>query len=420
MSLADADLSHRVPDRPLLRLRRGEERRVRAGHLWIFSNEVDLARSSLSEADSLVTVTDDRGQPLGVAYYNPRTLIAARLLSHDASAVIDRSWMAARLRSALSLREAQHRLPYYRWVFGESDGLPGLILDRYGSGVVGQIATFGMQQLQSLIEEAITEVLPLDWMVWKNDSSARNLEGLAREQTLAFGVWPTMLQAMETTAAGQSLCFEIPWEHAQKTGWFYDQAFNRELLPRFMPAEARVLDVCCYGGGWSVAAAAGGASAVTAIDASAATLSMAEANFARNSALWSERSVPSRWLKGDAFAQMAALEASGARYELVVVDPPAFIKRRKDLPQGRAAYRKLNQAAMRLMTQTGLLVSCSCSYHLSEADLLSALQSAARHSGKTLQVLHLGSQGPDHPVHPALPETRYLKAIFCRVTTADG
>jgi 23S rRNA (cytosine1962-C5)-methyltransferase len=409
-----------VPDRPLLYLRRGEDRRLRAGHLWIFSNEVDVERSSLSSVDSLVTVVDDRGQALGIAYYNPNTLIAARLLSRDARASIDVAWMVSRLRAALALRESLGRFPYYRWVFGESDGLPGLILDRYGRGVVGQIATLGMQGLQNLVERAIAEVLELDWMVWKNDSSARKLEGLASEQTLAFGAWPQTLQVIETLSDDRLLHFEIPWEQAQKTGWFYDQAFNRRLLAQFMPAQARALDVCCYGGGWSAFAAAAGASAVTAIDASAAALSMAQANFARNAPVWSTRAIESRWLKGDAVRQLAQLEAAGERFELVVVDPPAFIKRRKDLPQGRAAYRKLNQAALRLISSTGLLVSCSCSYHLTEADLLSVLQSAARQSGKFLQVLHLGSQGPDHPVHPALPETRYLKAIFCRVTTAEG
>ena len=409
-----------VSDVPVLRLRRGEDRRLRAGHLWIFSNEIDIARSKLSEIDSLVRVVDERDQPLGVGYYNPSTLIAARLLSRDPAAVIDLPWMVHRLRKALALREACFARPYYRWVFGESDGLPGLILDRYEGGVVGQIATRGMQALQSLVEQAIREVLAPAWLVWKNDSSARALEGLPREQQLAFGAWPVELCATESTAQGTALQFVVPVEHIQKTGWFYDQAFNRSVLPRFLPAGARVLDVCCYAGGWSVAAAAAGASSVTGVDASAAALSAAEANFKRNAALWSAREVQHAWRKGDAFEELAELDLAQQRFDAVIVDPPAFIKRRKDLHQGRAAYRKLNQLALRLVSEGGLLVSCSCSYHMSEADLLAALQAAARQSGKTLQVLHVGGQSPDHPVHPALPETRYLKAFFCRVSTAEG
>ena len=411
--------SKTVSDFPVLRLRRGEDRRLRAGHLWVFSNEIDVARSSLGDVDSLVRVVDERDQLLGIAYYNPATLIAARLLSRS-SAAIDLAWMVGRLRAALALREAHYALPCYRWVFGESDGLPGLILDRYQDGVVGQIATRGMQALQSLVEQAVREVLAPAWLVWKNDSSARTLEGLPREQQVAVGQVPTELCAAESTARGAALQFLMPWEHLQKTGWFYDQAFNRSLLPRFLPARARVLDVCCYAGGWSVAAGAGGASAVTAVGASAAALSAAAANFNRNAALWADREVQATWLKGDAFEQLAALDGARQRFEAVIVDPPAFIKRRKDLHQGRAAYRKLNQLALRLVSEGGLLVSCSCSYHLSEADLLAALQAAARQSGKTVQVLHVGGQSPDHPVHPAVPETRYLKAIFCRVSAADG
>lgn len=421
MPIADGRLSPKtVATFPILRLRRGEDRRLRAGHLWVFSNEIDLARSSLGDVDSLVRVVDERDQPLGIGYYNPATLIAARLLSRDSSAAIDVAWMVGRLRAALALREAHYALPCYRWVFGESDGLPGLILDRYQDGVVGQIATRGMQALQSLVEQAVREVLAPAWLVWKNDSSARTLEGLPREQQLAFGQLPTELCAVESTARGAALQFVMPWEHIQKTGWFYDQAFNRSVLPRFLPTRARVLDVCCYAGGWSVAAAAAGASAVTAVDASASALSAAAANFGRNAALWADREVQATWLKGDAFEQLAALDVSQQRFEAVIVDPPAFIKRRKDLHQGRAAYRKLNQLALRLIGDGGLLVSCSCSYHMSETDLLAALQAAARQSGKNLQVVHVGGQSPDHPVHPAVPETRYLKAIFCRVSAADG
>lgn len=408
------------PVRPVLRLRKGEERRLRAGHLWIFSNEIDTAASPLAgfAPGELVQVVSARDQPLGVAYLNPSTLIAARLLSREPQAIIDRRWFAERLRAALRLRERLTPTPHYRWVFGESDGLPGLVLDRYGEIVVGQLGTLGMQQLRHEIEAAIREVIAPTALVWKNDSSARHLEGLPEELTAAWGEIPETVEVRELWPDGRMLQFETALRLGQKTGWFYDQAFNRSLLPRFLPSGARVLDVCSYAGGWTVAAVAAGASEVSCVDASAMALERAADNVARHLASRDRVSPSARLLKGDAFDVLAELAAAGERFDAVIVDPPAFIKRRKEAPQGQAAYRKLNQLALRVLEPEGLLVSCSCSYHLSADDLLFALQSAARQADCQLQVLHQGGQSPDHPIHPAIPETRYLKAFFCRVMRA--
>ena len=391
-------------------LRRGEDRRLRAGHLWVFSNEVDTAATPLVDLEpgGLVRVLGDRGQFIAYAYANPATLIAARILSRDPSRPVDTPLVAARLRSALALRERLHATPHYRWVFGESDGLPGLVLDRYGDVVVGQSSTLGMERLRPLVEEAIREVLGPRVLVWKNDGSSRALEGLPSVVSSAWGGLPDEVEVVESWPGGPALRFSAALAEGQKTGWFYDQAFNRSLLGRFMPRGARVLDVCSYAGGWAVAAAAAGAGAVTCVDASAPALQRAGRNTAAHGLEPDLR-------RGDAFAVLGAMVDAGERFDAVVVDPPAFVKRRKELPQGQAAYRKLNQLALRLLGNDGLLVSCSCSYHLAADDLLGAIHAAARQAGAEVQVLHAAGQSPDHPVHPAIPETRYLKAFFCRV-----
>jgi 23S rRNA (cytosine1962-C5)-methyltransferase len=404
-----------------LRLRRGEERRLRAGHLWIFSNEIDTAATPLTafEPGQQARVVTDRGQPLGIAYVNPATLIAARLLTRDADRPVGRAWLAGRLRAALVLRERLYGDPHYRLVFGESDGLPGLVLDRYGDVLVGQIGTAGMERLRPHIETAVAEVIAPRALVWKNDSGARALEHLPSEVTVALGETPREIEARETLPEGPTLRFSVPLEDAQKTGWFYDQAFNRSLLGRFLPPGARVLDVCCYAGGWASAAAALGAGAITCIDSSASALERAAAHVQAAAAATQGARPPPTLLRDDAFEALAALAAAGERFDAVIIDPPAFIKRRKDFPQGLAAYRRLNQLALRVLAPEGLLVSCSCSFHMPADELLGAIQSAARHVDRAVQVLHQGGQSPDHPVHPAIPETRYLKAFFCRVTRAQ-
>lgn len=405
---------------PELRLRRGEDRRLRAGHPWIFSNEIDVAATPLAgfAPGQQVRVTTDRGQAIGVGYVNSATLIAARLLARDRTSAVDVRWLAERLRGALTLRERLASTPHYRWVFGESDGLPGLVLDRYGDVVVGQITTRGMDRLREAIEEAVRRVLAPQALVWRNDSGARALEGLPEEVVTAFGETPDRLEVVETLPGGPALRFSLPVADGQKTGWFYDQTFNRSLLGRFLKPGARVLDVCSYAGGWAATAAALGAGDIDCVDSSASALARAVEHVvaARGASGGGADTAATTAHRGDAFDQLAALAEAGRRFDVVVVDPPAFIKRRKEFPQGVAAYRKLNQLALRVLEPEGLLVSCSCSYHLSADDLLGAIQSAARHVDRFVQVLHQGGQSPDHPVHPAVPETRYLKAFFCRVT----
>jgi len=391
-------------------LKRGEERRLAAGHPWVFSNEVDTERSPLSAfaPGALAELRTHRDAFIGYAYVNPHALICARIMSRDAAHPIDRALITRRLESALALRRRLSEAPYYRWVFGESDGLPGLVLDRYGDVVVGQIATAGMEALKDEVAAAVSDVVSPATLYWKNDSAARDLEQLPQETRVAFGEAPEELAVEEA-----GLSFHAPLAHGQKTGWFYDQTANRTRFARFLSPRARVLDVCSYVGGWGLAALRAGAAEACCVDSSQAALDFARANATRNG-------LAIETLQADAFDALKDLAAREERFDAVVLDPPAFIKRKKDIPQGQAAYRKLNQLALALLGEEGLLVSCSCSYHLAPEELLAAIQSAARHEDRFVQILEAGGQSPDHPIHPAVPETRYLKAFFCRVTRAVG
>jgi 23S rRNA (cytosine1962-C5)-methyltransferase len=391
---------------PVLKLKRGEDRRIRGGHPWVFSNEVDNDATPLAkiEPGSTVRIHSDRDQFLGHAYVNPHALICARIVGRDAEHGLDRSLIVHRLNVALALRERLSREPYYRLVFGESDGLPGLVLDRYGDILVGQIATRGMDALKKDVADAVRSVLSPKGLFWKNDSGARDLEQLEPVAEVAFGSVPDEVEVLEA-----GLKFVAPLRSGQKTGWFYDQTANRARLARYLWAGARVLDVCSYVGAWATTALAHGAHSATCLDSSAPALSYAQRNAAANG-------LKLETLQADAFDALKTLQEQGERFDVVILDPPAFIKRKKDIPQGQAAYRKLNQLALNLIERDGLLVSCSCSYHLSADDLSAAIQGAARHTGRFVQILEAAGQSPDHPVHPAIPETRYLKAFFCRVT----
>lgn len=396
---------------PILKLRHGEDRRLRAGHLWVFSNEVDTEATPLTafEPGGLARVLTDRDHFMGYAYVNPATLIAARIVSRSAAQPVGAALLDERLRRALALRERLFALPYYRWVYGESDGLPGLVLERFGDVIVGQIATLGMQRLKPDIEAAVRRVLDPAVLFWKNDSGSRLHENLPAELELAWGEAPTALQIVESLLDGRTIPYRAPLRGGQKTGWFFDQAANRAALARYVVPGARVLDVCSYAGAWAITALKAGAAAATCVDSSQGALDQVLANAQANGVEVTTR-------RGDAFEVLAALAAEGERFDVVILDPPAFIKRRKEFPQGVAAYRKLNQLALRLIDRDGVLVSCSCSWHLGSEDLLGAIQGAARHVDRFVQLLQVGGQSVDHPIHPAIPETRYLKAFFCRVT----
>ncbi len=388
---------------PVLRLKRNEDRRLQAGHLWVFSNEVDAQQTPLPKFahGELVRVLAHNDRALGLAYVNPQSLICARLLG--TWKLPDAAWFAARIRIALELRERLYAEPYYRVVYGESDGLPGLVIDRYGAQCVVQIGTAGMERLKAPIQEAVLRVLECESLLFKNDGSAREPEGLPAYVEAGKGGIDEYGSVVEG-----GLRFVLPLAAGQKTGWFFDQAANRRASTKYVRAGARVLDVFSYVGAWGLRAARDGAAEVICVDSSALALELAAKNAERNALKVTTR-------KGDAFAILEALAGENARFDVVIVDPPAFAKRKKDLPKALAAYKRLNQLAMQLLAADAILVSCSCSYHVSAEDLREAIARAARGADKHVQLLEMGGQAPDHPVHPAIPETRYLKAYFCRV-----
>jgi 23S rRNA (cytosine1962-C5)-methyltransferase len=394
---------------PALYLKRNEDARLRAGHLWVFSNEVDVARSPLTgfEPGEIAVIVDHHAKPIGLGYVNPASLIAARLVVRGLAHPLDKSLIVHRLNVALALRERLYEEPYYRLVFGESDGLPGLTLDRFGDVVVGQTTTAGMERLKDSITEAIVKVLKPRQLWWKNDGSIRALENLPSYADIGHGEYGAPPIVREG-----GLTFEIDPVGGQKTGWFYDQRENRDRLARIV-AGKRVLDMFSYLGAWGLRAAAFGASEVVCVDASQAAVDAIGRNAERNGLGERVRAV-----RADAFDHLKALREARERFDVVILDPPAFVKRKKDFAEGRLAYRRLNELGMQVLAKDGVLVTCSCSYHMPRAALLDSVQQGARHLDRNVQMLIQLQQGPDHPVHPAIPETDYLKGFICRVLPA--
>ncbi|MDI5932279.1 class I SAM-dependent rRNA methyltransferase [Halomonas kalidii] len=389
-----------------LRLKKHADRRLKAGHLWLYSNEIDTGATSLKdiEAGEQAVVEAANGKALGVAYVNPHSLICARMVSRDPTQGLDRSLLVHRLNQALALRERLFARPYYRLVHGEGDLLPGLVIDRYDEVLVVQFNTAGMQAVAAELLDALDKVLSPRVVVLRNDTSGRRQEGLELGVEVVKGELPERVLLEEN-----GVRFAAPVLDGQKTGWFYDHRVNRAWLNGLV-AGKRVLDLFSYVGGWGVQAAANGASEVLCVDASGPALERVAENAALNG-LHEQVAVG----EGDAFEVLAALKADGEEFDVVILDPPAFIRKRKDIPNGERAYAKLNREAMRLLGRDGLLLSASCSMHLAPERLVDMVRGAVRHQDRQGQILFQGHQGPDHPVHPAIPETSYLKALGVRV-----
>ncbi len=386
-------------------LKKGQERRLNQGHLWLYSNEIDIKKTPLKNfrAGEQVVVTSSQGKSLGIAYINPHSLIAARLVSRTTSVLLDRSLFVHRIKIALSLRERLFAKPFYRLIFGESDLLPGLVVDRFNDVLVVQITTAGMEEQRQALIEALEKVLKPSAIVLRNDVKIREMEGLGLYNEVALGTVADTIQLEENQTR-----FEIDLLKGQKTGWFYDHRMNRARVQSYAK-DKRVLDLFSYAGAWGLAAATAGASEVYCVDASEQALDWLD----KSAELNELRNITS--IQGNVFDVLKHLREEKEKFDIVIVDPPAFIKRKKDFKEGMNAYRRVNQMAMQLCSRDALLVSASCSYHMPAETLLQQIQSSARHLDRFVQMLEQGHQSPDHPVHPAMPETAYIKSFISRV-----
>ncbi|MBV8392226.1 MAG: class I SAM-dependent rRNA methyltransferase [Alphaproteobacteria bacterium] len=386
---------------PSVILRSGEDRRVRAGHPWAFSNEILMdADAKAIPPGSVVYLRAPGGEALGLATFNPHSLIAARLLTPNPEAVIDALFLGRRLANAMALRDRLIGVPYYRLIHAEADGLPGLIVDRFGDALVVQLNTAGMDALTPVLLEALDAELSPKTIVLKNDSPVRELEGLKREVVVAKGNGgPIELQ--ENGAR-----FVADLSEGQKTGWFYDQRDNRRFMAG-LAKEANLLDVYSYSGGFGVLAAKQGAKQVTCIDRSAAAL-----DAARQAAKLNGVEKVVAFEKAEAFEALEKLHGTMARkYDVVICDPPAFVKSRKDLKTGAQGYRKLVRLAAPLVSRGGFLFVASCSHLMDPPNFADQVKRGLRDGERNGRILLSSGAALDHPVHPSLPETAYLKAM---------
>ena len=387
--------------RPLVTLLAGRHKRAEGGHPWIYSNEVrmDAAAKALTPG-TIVTVRRADDSALGVAMFNPHTLLAARLFDRDAARPIGRRFFTRRLERALRLRDRLFEYPDYRLVHAEADGLPGLVVDRFAGVLVVQFNAAGIARLEPLILEALDALLTPDAVVLRNDSPARALEGLAPEAHVAKGTvgGPVVVRENGVEFLADPL-------EGQKTGWFFDQRDNRRFIAT-LAGRARVLDLYCFTGGFALQAARAGAASVRGIDSSASALELAAAAADRNGV-----GTTCEFRRGVVFGEAARLAAARERFDIVIADPPAFARSRKDVPAALRGYRKLARLAASVTATCGTLFLACCSHNVTEAEFAEAVRRGLGDAGRAARILRTAGAGADHPVHPALPETAYLKAM---------
>lgn len=389
-----------------LHLKKNQDRRLKAGHVWIYSNEIDTKNSPLKQftpGEEVIVVAENR-TVLGVAYVNPQSLITGRLFSRNSKDRLDHNFILQRIQTALVFRQQLFPRPFYRLLFGESDGLPGVVVDRFDTTLVVQITTAGMEIRKEIVVAALLEALPETLaIVLRNDSKSRQHEGLESYTSVVYGELPQTSSVEEN-----GLVFTAPMQGGQKTGWFYDHRLNRSRLKEYVSGQ-RVLDVFSYLGGWGIQAAKWGASEVVCVDSSPLSTEWITENARLN-----DVADKVRVYCEDAFVALKNLNQAGEKFSVIILDPPAFVKKQKDLKEGLLAYQRINEAALKLLTPNGILISCSCSMHISFDDLLQAIRRAGIRTHCELQILERGHQAPDHPVHIAIPETDYLKMIMLR------
>jgi len=388
-----------------IRLGRGSDKRIRNGHPWIFSNEITKIDGS-GDAGSAAEIFSAGGDYLGTGYHNPNSLIAVRILTRSREDIDTADFYSRKINRALQYRRTLYpELETFRAVYGEGDFLPGLVVDKYGDYLSVQFLTAGIEHRRELIIAALHEVFSPKGIVARNDVAVRQLEGLAMQTEILCGDIPDIVETDE-----HGLRFRVSLLSGQKTGHFLDQKENHLLL-KGICAGKEVLDCFCYSGSWGVHAAAYGAASVTAIDSSEKAIALARDNAALNGF-----SSIMRCETEDAFDRLRSLKNEGRRFDVIVLDPPAFIKSRKLIQEGLKGYLTINRRCMELLNEGGYLVTCSCSHHLGREMFHELLLKAAVQSGQEMRLIGIHSQAPDHPVLLAVPETEYLKCIVLQAT----
>ena len=393
-------------DRPVVRLRpKAEARAVRHGFPWVYSDELVMDRRTSKLAPGALAVLEDAGRvPLGLVTVNPASRIVARVMDRDPGAAIDRAWIADRLRAAQDMRARLFDAPFYRLVHAEADGLPGLVIDRFGDAAAIQPNAAWAETMLDDIAAALVEVTGVATVVKNGASRARRPEGLDDETRLLIG---TLDGPVPVPMNGATYMADLLG--GQKTGLFYDQRPNHAFAAR-LARGARVLDVFSHVGGFALAALAGGAESALSVDGSAPALDLAQAG-ARASGTADRFTTR----QGDAFDTMAALAAEGAQFDLVVCDPPAFAPSRKALDAGLRAYERVARLAAPLVAPGGYLVLCSCSHAADLSQFRAASARGIGKAGRRAQMIHTGFAGPDHPQLPQLAELGYLKSVAWRL-----
>jgi 23S rRNA (cytosine1962-C5)-methyltransferase len=397
-----------VPVRyPTASLKPHRDESLASGHLWIFSGALQQPPHWI-EAGGLVDVKSSTGQFVARGYYNPQTDIAIRVLTRNIEEEINLAFMRQRIRQALELRQVfdPDVTNTYRLINAEGDGLPGLVVDRYAEVLVAQIHTLGMERLRPLVIEALMEESGTHGILLRNDGQARQREGLEVEDPLVVaGFVPTQVTVRENNV----LFVVDPWK-GQKTGFFLDQRDKREALRKYSRGQ-RVLNCFSYTGGFSVYAAQSGAARVTSVDISAPAIEAARQHFVLNGL----DPNPHEFLIASVFDYLEEARLNSEQFDVVVLDPPAFAKTQGARTQALKAYRRLNQLGMQVLRPGGILLSCSCSGVVGMDDLLGVISQSAQREQRSVQLLESYTHGVDHPIRLAMPETAYLKAVFCRV-----
>ena len=392
---------------PKLHIKNQQEIRLIKGHPWIYSNEIaNFAELKPLENGSLVEVYVQKNkEPVAIAYFNAHQLIAARILTYKADEKIDEAFFTTKLYSAKKLREKFFDKPFYRLIHSEADGLGGLVIDRFDNVFVCQITTAGMEKLQDFLITSLKKVFPNCAIIFRNDVESRKFEGLSADNKIVCGEIPDEIICEEN-----GLKFAVDVKAGQKTGWFFDQRDNRDFIAK-LAKNCDVLDAFCYQGGFGLNAFKGGAKSVTFVDSSKEALEAAKKNIALNS--FAEKK--SEFINEKVFEALEKFAVDKKQFDMILLDPPAFVKSKKDLFAGLRGYEKLVRLALPLLKENGILSLTSCSHHVSMGDLIAAANEAFRRSfagtNRGAKLVRSYGASSDHPLHPALKESEYLKSI---------